>query len=412
MSSERRLPVYLILDSRPGISDEAFTTGVAALIGQLANEPSSCMTALSVIQYGGGTGQLCPLTGVDGVDPSALGSALGSAPLGEALSLLERSLETEVRPAADGQPGDYKPLIFVLTFHPPTGDWQGFADRIKGRRDGNIIAVAAWGAGDPSSLRRVTEIVIIPPNQSVQTFIDTLEWLRASVRTVAKGLVEAGADHPVNLPALPASFKTAPPGPSPAAPPATPQHPPEEEGPRVRRLALYLVLDCSEEMRGEPLEALKQGLQALVSELKGDPVALETAFLSVITFGDGARKLGASAGLLEFRVPGLEISPGGRRDLGAALELLDRCLEADMRRTPSGGQFDWRPVSMVMVGGMPTDDWEGAADRIKRKNSGTVIACVAGSGADASALKRITETVVELEDLQPDALKAFFRWVS
>jgi uncharacterized protein YegL len=41
-----------------------------------------------------------------------------------------------------------------------------------------------------------------------------------------------------------------------------------------------------------------------------------------------------------------------------------------------------------------------------------VIACAAGPGADAHLLKRITEIVVQLDNLQPDELKAFFKWVS
>lgn len=51
-----------------------------------------------------------------------------------------------------------------------------------------------------------------------------------------------------------------------------------------RRLPVYLLLDCSGSMFGEPIEAVRQGLKALLSELRGDPMALETAYLSVITF--------------------------------------------------------------------------------------------------------------------------------
>ena len=52
----------------------------------------------------------------------------------------------------------------------------------------------------------------------------------------------------------------------------------------IRRLPVYLLLDCSGSMSGEPIEAVKQGIKALLTELKGDPQALETACLSVITF--------------------------------------------------------------------------------------------------------------------------------
>ena len=48
----------------------------------------------------------------------------------------------------------------------------------------------------------------------------------------------------------------------------------------IRRLPVYLLLDCSGSMSGEPIEAVKQGIKALLTELKGDPQALETACLS------------------------------------------------------------------------------------------------------------------------------------
>jgi uncharacterized protein YegL len=37
-------------------------------------------------------------------------------------------------------------------------------------------------------------------------------------------------------------------------------------------------------MSGEPIQQVKNGVQMLVSALRQDPQALETAFLSVITF--------------------------------------------------------------------------------------------------------------------------------
>ena len=46
----------------------------------------------------------------------------------------------------------------------------------------------------------------------------------------------------------------------------------------IWRTAVYLLLDCSGSMTGEPIEAVRQGLKALLSELKSDPQALETAY--------------------------------------------------------------------------------------------------------------------------------------
>ena len=36
----------------------------------------------------------------------------------------------------------------------------------------------------------------------------------------------------------------------------------------VRRLPVYLLLDCSGSMTGEPIESVRQGIKMLVNELK------------------------------------------------------------------------------------------------------------------------------------------------
>lgn len=47
----------------------------------------------------------------------------------------------------------------------------------------------------------------------------------------------------------------------------------------MRRLPIYLLLDTSSSMSGEPITAVQNGLDLLVSTLRQDPYALETAFL-------------------------------------------------------------------------------------------------------------------------------------
>lgn len=62
----------------------------------------------------------------------------------------------------------------------------------------------------------------------------------------------------------------------------------------MRRLPVYLLLDTSGSMYGEPIEAVKNGVQVLVSTLRQDPYALETAYLSIITFDSDARQVAPS----------------------------------------------------------------------------------------------------------------------
>lgn len=52
----------------------------------------------------------------------------------------------------------------------------------------------------------------------------------------------------------------------------------------MRRLPVYILLDTSGSMRGEPIHSVNVGLQSMLSALRQDPYALESVYLSVITF--------------------------------------------------------------------------------------------------------------------------------
>lgn len=178
----------------------------------------------------------------------------------------------------------------------------------------------------------------------------------------------------------------------------------------MRRLPVYLLLDTSASMGGEPIEAVKNGVHILVSTLRQDPYALETAFLSVITFDSTARQLAPLTDLASFQAPALAAT--GVTALGEALGLLAQRIAAEVATTTADAKGDWKPLVFIMTDGSPTDDWQKGLDQLRKVRTGMLIACAAGQKADTKVLKQITDVVVQLDTADSNTIKAFFKWVS
>jgi len=177
-----------------------------------------------------------------------------------------------------------------------------------------------------------------------------------------------------------------------------------------RRLPVYLVLDTSGSMTGEPIEAVKNGLTTLLTALRSDPHALETAFLSIITFDSDAKQIVPLTDLASFQEPNLTAQ--GTTSLGEALSLVSACIDREVKKSTPEQKGDWKPLVFFMTDGQPTDDWQRGLNDFKSKKVGMVVACAAGGGADSSFLKQITDNVVMLDTADKTTIAAYFKWVS
>ncbi|QIU92791.1 vWA domain-containing protein [Bacteroides faecium] len=178
----------------------------------------------------------------------------------------------------------------------------------------------------------------------------------------------------------------------------------------MRRLPVYLLLDTSGSMYGEPIEAVKNGVQVLISTLRQDPYALETAYLSIITFNSSAQQIIPLTELSTFQQPNIDAN--GCTALGEALALLATKVDAEVTKTTPEVKGDWKPLVFIMTDGEPTDDLNKGLAEFKKRKFGMVVACAAGQGANTDTLKKITECVVQLDTADSATIKSFFKWVS
>ncbi|WP_266202749.1 vWA domain-containing protein [Pontibacter kalidii] len=178
----------------------------------------------------------------------------------------------------------------------------------------------------------------------------------------------------------------------------------------MRRLPVYLLLDTSGSMSGEPIEAVKNGVQIMISSLRQNPQAIETAFISVITFDSSAKQIVPLTDLASFQM--VDIRATGTTALGDALRLVSSKIDTEVAKTTTEQKGDWKPLVFIMTDGIPTDDWQAGLNEFKKRKVAFTVACAAGNGADTNILKQITENVVSLDTADSQSISKFFTWVT
>ena len=182
----------------------------------------------------------------------------------------------------------------------------------------------------------------------------------------------------------------------------------------MRRLPVYLLLDTSGSMRGEPIESVKVGLQTLISSLRRDPQALESVHVSFITFDRDVKDLVPLTSLEEVRVPDLDTPETGPTHLGLALEELCRQVDREVIRNTEDSKGDWKPLLFVMTDGSPSDKlkYKEMIPEVRRRGFAMIIACAAGPKARKDDLLSLADHVVSLERTDSSTFIPFFEFVS
>jgi len=187
-----------------------------------------------------------------------------------------------------------------------------------------------------------------------------------------------------------------------------------------RRLPVYLLIDCSGSMRGDPIQAVRVGVDSLVSALMTYPLTFDCAYLSVITFENKAKSLMRLTALADFKTPDFFVAPDGSGTfLGEALQLLETQVRQEVQKKDDTHQGDWLPLVFILTDGKPSDTatYNMMARRIQAKEikelqSSNIIACAAGSKADPEALRKVTDNVLVLSNLTTSEITNYFRFAS
>lgn len=182
----------------------------------------------------------------------------------------------------------------------------------------------------------------------------------------------------------------------------------------ARKLPVYILIDTSGSMRGEPIESVKVGLADMVASLRMDPYALETVSVSIITFDTKVVQAMPLTALEDLQLPPISVPDSGATFMGAALKELCGAYDREVNRGSDTQKGDWMPLLFLLTDGKPSDlqAYDEAVMDVKQRQFTNVVACAAGPKAQIEPLKKLTDNVFTLDTMDGNTFKKFFQWVT
>ncbi len=180
----------------------------------------------------------------------------------------------------------------------------------------------------------------------------------------------------------------------------------------MRRLPVYFLIDISESMVGDQINSVEDGISHVIQELKKDPYALETVFVSIIVFAGKAKTIIPLTDIITFYPPKFSIGSG--TNLGDGLGQLMFEMSKNYVPTTPENKGDWRPIVFLFSDGVPTDNPQSAINEWKQNWAGksSLIAISLGDAESVVKLKELTQDVYLINDTSENTYKNFFKWVT
>lgn len=179
---------------------------------------------------------------------------------------------------------------------------------------------------------------------------------------------------------------------------------------QMRCLPVYILIDTSTSMRGEPIEAVKVGIQSLLNSLCQDPYALETVCFSIITYNAQAEQILPLTEVYKIRLP--ELIAKGRSALGDALVLLSNKVDIEVCKNTPEAKGDWKPLLFLLSDGGYSGPIAKPIAEFKKRKFGIVVACAAGKKSHIDVLRKITNNVIQISSTDTTNIISYFKWIS
>ncbi|MFV0178666.1 VWA domain-containing protein [Empedobacter falsenii] len=180
----------------------------------------------------------------------------------------------------------------------------------------------------------------------------------------------------------------------------------------MRRLPIYFLIDVSESMVGEPIEQVEQGIATIIKDLKTDPYALETVWISIIGFAGDSKVITPLQDIITFYPPKFPIGSG--TSLSKGLDLLMTNIDNEITKTTFEKKGDWKPIIFLFTDGTPTDNTDKQIDRwnLNYRNKANLVIIALGENTNLNLLNKLSDNVLMFKNTDENSYKEFFKWVT
>ena len=190
---------------------------------------------------------------------------------------------------------------------------------------------------------------------------------------------------------------------------------------KSRRLPVYLMLDTSGSMDGQPIADVQSGINTMLTGLRGlTSERQDTIYIKVIQFNDTVNTTPLTA-LRGFSPPSLVAQ--GTTHLGDALRVLDQATtySGDLIKNSIDDLGDWKPMVFLLTDGEPTDDYQAPAAAILKRTREhstpfapnlNVFAIGCGPYVNSATLHLVTDNVLMMPTMKPAHMAELFKWMT
>ncbi|MCK5524879.1 MAG: VWA domain-containing protein [Thiomargarita sp.] len=178
-----------------------------------------------------------------------------------------------------------------------------------------------------------------------------------------------------------------------------------------------LLLDISDSMSQRddygkrPIDELNDGLMIFQNSLQEDTLTSIRVEVAIITFGGEEAALEQDFVIArQFKAP--KLSTYGRTPMGNAIHLgLDKIRDRKTLYKQQGIPY-YRPWVFLITDGLPTDDWQSAAQRVKQEEANKSVAFFAVGVQDADMRTLANISVQPPAKLAGLNFRDLFVWLS